>query len=121
MFTAFTEFFAKTYGFSAGVAGLAYLGLGVGFFAATLFGAKFAGQICGYVCACCYLPLSALVYYWNSLRQRMAAVSISNLEDVLILRWRTYWHSVPRSYIEEHCGNQDRSRRNHLVVEGETI
>jgi predicted MFS family arabinose efflux permease len=76
MFTTFAEFFAKTYGFSAGVAGLAYLGLGVGFFAATLFGAKFADQIYGYVCAYCYLSLSALIYYWNSWRRRMAASGI---------------------------------------------
>jgi len=38
-------FFKKTYGFAPGVGGLAYLGLGVGFFLATIFGAKFADQI----------------------------------------------------------------------------
>ncbi|KAF9450283.1 multidrug resistance protein 4 [Macrolepiota fuliginosa MF-IS2] len=45
MFSTFAAFFAKTYGFGAGVGGLAYLGLGVGFFLATVFGAKFADQI----------------------------------------------------------------------------
>jgi uncharacterized membrane protein len=39
------EFFATTYGFKAGVGGLAYLGLGVGFMSATIFGAKFADTI----------------------------------------------------------------------------
>jgi predicted MFS family arabinose efflux permease len=38
-------FFKKTYGFAPSVGGLAYLGLGVGFFLATIFGAKFADQI----------------------------------------------------------------------------
>lgn len=38
-------FFKKTYGFAPGVGGVAYLGLGVGFFLATIFGAKFADQI----------------------------------------------------------------------------
>ncbi|KAJ3571950.1 hypothetical protein NP233_g3420 [Leucocoprinus birnbaumii] len=45
MFSTFAEFFSATYGFSPGIGGLAYLGLGVGFFAATIFGAKFADQI----------------------------------------------------------------------------
>lgn len=45
MFTTFASFFADTYGFKAGIGGLTYLGLGVGFFLATLFGAKFADQV----------------------------------------------------------------------------
>ncbi|KAG2008230.1 multidrug transporter [Coprinopsis cinerea AmutBmut pab1-1] len=45
MFATFAEFFATTYGFKAGVGGLAYLGLGVGFMSATIFGAKFADTI----------------------------------------------------------------------------
>ncbi|KXN82226.1 hypothetical protein AN958_02917 [Leucoagaricus sp. SymC.cos] len=49
MFSTFAEFFSSTYGFSAGIGGLAYLGLGVGFIAATLFGGKFADQIYAYV------------------------------------------------------------------------
>ncbi|TFK26555.1 multidrug resistance protein 4 [Coprinopsis marcescibilis] len=40
MFATFAEFFATTYGFKAGVGGLAYLGLGVGFMLATIVGAK---------------------------------------------------------------------------------
>jgi hypothetical protein len=45
----FSAFFSETYGFKAGVGGLAYIGLGLGFFAATLFGAKFADQVYKYV------------------------------------------------------------------------
>ncbi|KAF5311123.1 hypothetical protein D9619_008078 [Psilocybe cf. subviscida] len=45
MFTTFAEFFATTYGFTPGIGGLAYLGLGFGFLTATIFGAKFADQI----------------------------------------------------------------------------
>lgn len=39
------ELFATTYGFKAGVGGLAYLGLGVGFVLSALVGAKFANQV----------------------------------------------------------------------------
>jgi len=46
------DFFAKTYHFSPGVGGLAYLGLGVGFIMATIFGARFADQIYQYVSIC---------------------------------------------------------------------
>ncbi|KDQ31851.1 hypothetical protein PLEOSDRAFT_48881 [Pleurotus ostreatus PC15] len=45
MFATFASFFSSTYGFRPGVGGLAYLGLGIGFFVATLFGAKFADQV----------------------------------------------------------------------------
>ncbi|KAG9221707.1 hypothetical protein CCMSSC00406_0005620 [Pleurotus cornucopiae] len=45
MFATFASFFSSTYGFRPGVGGLAYLGLGIGFFIATLFGAKFADQV----------------------------------------------------------------------------
>ncbi|KIM47070.1 hypothetical protein M413DRAFT_268955 [Hebeloma cylindrosporum] len=45
MFATFAAFFKTTYGFAPGVGGLAYLGLGVGFFLATIFGAKFADQL----------------------------------------------------------------------------
>ncbi|KAF9530281.1 multidrug resistance protein 4 [Crepidotus variabilis] len=49
MFATFAEFFAETYHFSPGVGGLAYLGLGVGFFIATIFGAKFADGVYKYL------------------------------------------------------------------------
>jgi len=49
MFTTFAEFFATTYHFRPGVVGLAYLGLGVGFVSATVFGAKSADQIYKYL------------------------------------------------------------------------
>jgi hypothetical protein len=45
MFTTFAGFFTQTYGFSTGISGLTYLGLGVGLFGATVFGAKFADQV----------------------------------------------------------------------------
>lgn len=51
MFATFAEFFATTYGFKSGVGGLAYLGLGVGFMAATIVGAKFADQVYHYLSA----------------------------------------------------------------------
>ncbi|KXN89327.1 hypothetical protein AN958_05825 [Leucoagaricus sp. SymC.cos] len=49
MFSTFAEFFSITYGFKAGVGGLVYLGLGVGFFSASLFGGKFADQVYRYL------------------------------------------------------------------------
>jgi len=49
MFATFASFFGKTYHFKAGIAGLAYLGLGIGFILATIFGAKFADSIYKYV------------------------------------------------------------------------
>ncbi|KAF4618567.1 hypothetical protein D9613_010177 [Agrocybe pediades] len=49
MFSTFPVLFSETYGFSTGIGGLAYLGLGVGFMFATLFGAKSADQIYKYL------------------------------------------------------------------------
>ncbi|KAI0352812.1 multidrug resistance protein 4 [Trametes cingulata] len=45
MFAVFPDVFTGIYGFSIGTGGLAYIGLGVGFFSATLFGAYFADQV----------------------------------------------------------------------------
>lgn len=45
MFTTFSDIFSNTYGFNPGITGLTYIGLGVGLFAATIFGAKFADQV----------------------------------------------------------------------------
>ncbi|KAF9482341.1 multidrug resistance protein 4 [Pholiota conissans] len=45
MFSTFADFFSKTYGFGPGIGGLTYLGLGLGFIIATLFGAKFADKL----------------------------------------------------------------------------
>lgn len=39
------DVFSMDYGFDIGAGGLAYLGLGVGFVAATLFGAKFGSEM----------------------------------------------------------------------------
>ena len=39
------DVFSTDYGFNIGAGGLAYLGLGVGFMAASLFGAKFGGEV----------------------------------------------------------------------------
>ncbi|KAH8103383.1 major facilitator superfamily domain-containing protein [Cristinia sonorae] len=45
MFSTFPVLFAKTYHFKPGPSGLAYLGLGVGFFIATFFGGRFGDKI----------------------------------------------------------------------------
>ncbi|KAL9710228.1 hypothetical protein Ac2012v2_006524 [Leucoagaricus gongylophorus] len=45
MFTTFTPLFLNTYGFSIGTAGLAYLGLGVGFVLASVLGAYIGDSI----------------------------------------------------------------------------
>ncbi|KAF8887590.1 multidrug resistance protein 4 [Infundibulicybe gibba] len=49
MFATFANFFSTTYGFSPGLGGLAYVGLGIGFLLATFFGAKFADQVYQYL------------------------------------------------------------------------
>jgi predicted MFS family arabinose efflux permease len=45
MFTTFPNLFSNIYHFSTGVGGLAYIGLGIGFISATIFGAKIADKI----------------------------------------------------------------------------
>ncbi|KAJ7512747.1 major facilitator superfamily domain-containing protein [Mycena galericulata] len=40
MFATFPNFFGETYGFSTGIGGLAYIGLGIGFFLSTFIGAR---------------------------------------------------------------------------------
>ncbi|KAF8558851.1 MFS general substrate transporter [Imleria badia] len=45
MFATFPDLFSTVYHFSVGIGGLAYIGLGVGFLAATIFGAKLSDQI----------------------------------------------------------------------------
>lgn len=45
LFTTTTPFYTATYGFGPGIDGLTFLGLGIGFFSATLFGARFSNQI----------------------------------------------------------------------------
>ncbi|KAM6492968.1 multidrug resistance protein 4 [Amanita muscaria] len=45
MFSTFSALYSETYGFNSGVAGLTYLGLGLGFFIAAAFGAKTADGI----------------------------------------------------------------------------
>ncbi|KAF9498482.1 MFS general substrate transporter [Pleurotus eryngii] len=45
MFATFANFFKEAYNFSPGIGGLCYLGLGIGFFIATMFGAKIGDQI----------------------------------------------------------------------------
>jgi len=47
--SALVEFFSSTYGFTPGVGGLAYLGLGIGFILAVILGAKFSDQLYKYV------------------------------------------------------------------------
>lgn len=45
MFATFPDLFSNIYHFGTGVGGLAYIGLGVGFFGASLFGAKISDKI----------------------------------------------------------------------------
>ncbi|KAG2118857.1 multidrug resistance protein 4 [Suillus discolor] len=51
MFSTFPDLFSKVYHFSTGMGGLTYLGTGVGFLAATLFGARVSGKIYIYLAA----------------------------------------------------------------------
>ena len=54
------EVFSSVYGFKPGPGGLAYLGLGIGFFAASFFGAYTADQVYKYVSS---LPQLSLLPY----------------------------------------------------------
>ncbi|KAG6916739.1 hypothetical protein DXG01_005559 [Tephrocybe rancida] len=45
MFATFAHVFRTIYGFGEGIGGLAYIGLGLGFFLAAIFGAKTADQV----------------------------------------------------------------------------
>ncbi|KAF9051365.1 multidrug resistance protein 4 [Panaeolus papilionaceus] len=45
MFSTFAAFFKNTYGFTPGIGGLTYLGLGVGFIISTVIGAKFSDGV----------------------------------------------------------------------------
>ncbi|KAG2361263.1 multidrug resistance protein 4 [Suillus spraguei] len=45
MFTTFPDLFSEVYHFSIGIGGLAYIGLGVGFMSAAVFGAKLSNKI----------------------------------------------------------------------------
>ncbi|KAG1779832.1 major facilitator superfamily domain-containing protein [Suillus placidus] len=51
MFATFPDLFSKVYHFSTGIGGLTYLGTGVGFLAATLFGARVSGKMYIYLAA----------------------------------------------------------------------
>jgi hypothetical protein len=51
------DIFADTYHFSTGIGGLAYIGLGVGFAFAVVFGSKFGDQIYKHVSSICLLSL----------------------------------------------------------------
>jgi len=45
MFATFPDLFTKSYHFSTGTSGLAYIGLGIGFLSSTLLGGKFMNRI----------------------------------------------------------------------------
>ncbi|KAG2042966.1 major facilitator superfamily domain-containing protein [Suillus americanus] len=51
MFATFPDLFSKVYHFSIGIGGLTYLGTGVGFLTATLFGARVSDKIYIYLAA----------------------------------------------------------------------
>jgi len=53
-----SDLYINTYGFGTGLAGLANIGLGLGFLAATLFSARFADQVYHWV----RQPLFLLLY-----------------------------------------------------------
>jgi hypothetical protein len=46
--------FSEVYHFSIGISGLAYIGLGLGFISATVFGVKLSGKIYNYVRQACF-------------------------------------------------------------------
>lgn len=45
MFATFPDLFTNVYHFSEGISGVCYLGLGLGFMSATIFGASFADKV----------------------------------------------------------------------------
>ncbi|KAG1755813.1 major facilitator superfamily domain-containing protein [Suillus lakei] len=51
MFATFPDLFSEVYHFSIGIGGLTYLGIGFGFLAATLFGAKVSDEMYAYLAA----------------------------------------------------------------------
>lgn len=50
--TSWVEIFASVYGFGPGISGLAYIGLGVGFFVSTFFGGYFGDRVYQAVSTC---------------------------------------------------------------------
>jgi len=48
--------FSEIYHFNTGIGGLAYIGIGLGFLSATIFGAKLSDKLYLYVCHNCFLP-----------------------------------------------------------------
>ena len=77
--TVYIDLFSNVYHFSAGVSGLCYIGLGLGFLSATIFGASFADRV--------YLTVSNNVYatrirnecVHTSFPQEMAARESQNI------------------------------------------
>ena len=51
--TSCADLFGNVYGFSPGIAGLCYIGLGIGFFSATFFGASYADKMYSHVSGGC--------------------------------------------------------------------
>lgn len=51
MFSTFPDLFSEVYHFSTGISGLTYIGLGLGFLSATIFGVKLCGKIYIYLAA----------------------------------------------------------------------
>jgi hypothetical protein len=75
------DIFTGTYHFGIGTSGLAYLGIGVGFAIAFVFGSKFADQIYKHVSICFQAKLTGFLFLklffllsLYSLPQRMAAL-----------------------------------------------
>lgn len=69
--------FSTVYGFKAGTGGLVYLGLGIGFFSATIFGAKFADKVYKNVRLQDFIPGTSLNHLSpRSLDPKMAASAL---------------------------------------------
>ncbi|KAI0746060.1 major facilitator superfamily domain-containing protein [Earliella scabrosa] len=79
MFTTFPELFTVEYGFSAGLTGLCYIGLGLGCVVATIYGGSFANKI--------YLKLCDANSGTSKPEYRVPAVIIGSLFVPIGLFW----------------------------------
>lgn len=79
MFTTFPDLFSNVYHFSIGIGGLAYIGIGVGFLSATIFGAK--------ICDKTYLYLAAKNGGKGKPEMRVPAVIFGSLVVPVGLFW----------------------------------
>ena len=69
-----TDVFSTDYGFDIGAGGLAYLGLGVGFMIASLFGAKFGSEMYQRVSVAVTVISNLFSYYISQLAEKNGGV-----------------------------------------------